>query len=126
MRTTPAVTGTVAGDRSFARAPLALSAPGNDAYFLGPADEVGVPQAEGLADPRAGLGQQRQQEAVPNSHRRGEDLYYLLGVECPWRPPRDRQLDRASRDRPAAGDVMQERLVRAAADPAPGHQPRSH
>jgi hypothetical protein len=47
----------------------------------------------------------------------------LFGGRRARDPPPDRQLHRPRGDRPAAGDVAQERLVGPTADPSPRHQP---
>jgi hypothetical protein len=85
-----------------------------------------VPQAKRLADPHPGLGQQRQQEPVPQMLACGQDRSYLAGVQGPRDPAGHRQPHRPRRDRLAPGHVMQERLIGTSADTAPGDQRGRH
>jgi hypothetical protein len=103
--------------------PKGMSGPGHDPDLPVAADEVGVPQPECLPDPHPGLGQQRQQEPVPQVIARSQDGRHLPGTEGPRHPPGRGQPDRPRGDRLALGHVVQEWLVRAAADPPPGDRP---
>lgn len=103
--------------------PVRVVRPGHDAHLAPAGDEVAVTQPERLARAHPGLGQQRQQEAVPQVLTRRQDRHDLPGLQGPRRPPRHTQLHRPHRDRPALGHVMQERLIRTAADPPPRDQP---
>ena len=102
--------------------PVGVVGPRHDADLPPAADEIAVAQAERLADAHAGLGQQRQQEPVPQVLAGAEDRGHLAGIQGPRRPAGHDQLDRPGRDRPALGHVVQERLVGAPADPPPGDQ----
>lgn len=77
-----------------------------------------------MADPHPGLSEQRQQEPIPGPNRRRQHRDDLLGAERARRPLRDRQLHGTRRDRPPPSDVVQERLVGAATNLPPRHQPR--
>ena len=115
------MTGTTAGERSLARAPLALS-PWHRPHLFVPAHEIAVAQPEGLADSHPGLRQHRQEEPIPGVFGGCEHCNKFFGVQRAWCQPRHHQLDRSCRHRPPFGDVVQERFVGATADPTPRHQ----
>ena len=73
-----------------------------------------------------GLGQQREQEPVPQPLAGGQDRGHLPGIQSARHPAGHDQLDRSGRDRAALGHMVQERLIRTAADPAPGDQLAGH
>jgi hypothetical protein len=68
------------------------------------------------------LGEQRHQEPVAQMLARAEDRRDLARIERAGDTAGDHQLDRPRGDWPALGHMMQERLARAPADPAPGDQ----
>ena len=114
------------GRADFRPRPVGVVRPGHDVHLARAGDEVGVPQPERLANPHPGLGQQRQQETVPQMLTGRQDRHDLPRFQGVWGPPRDVQLHRPHRDGAALGHVMQERLVGAAADPAQRDQPGRH
>ncbi len=102
--------------------PVGVAGPGHDMDLPAAADEVAMPQPERLAHAHPGLGQQRQQEPVPQVLAGSQDRGHLPGIEGARRPAGHGEPDRPGRDRLALGHMVQERLIGAAADPAPGDQ----
>ena len=88
-------------------------------------DEVAVMQPQRLAGPHPRLGQQREQETVPQVLAGRQDRHDLRGLQGARRTPRNLQLHRPHRDSPALGHMMQERLIGTTAHPAPRDQPGS-
>jgi hypothetical protein len=102
--------------------PVGVVAAWHDAQLTTVGDEVRVPQAQRLPDPHAGLGEQDHQEAVTQvltGPTRVSTCWSVRvrGKRRSWRKPQ-----RPGGDRPAGGDVVQERPVAAAVDPTPRHQ----
>ena len=126
-RTSGAETGTTTGERTLARARLALSARGTMCTSRLCETKSGVAQAERLAHPHACFCQQRQQEPVPQVLGGcGQDGDNLLGCQGARRLSRDVQLHRPHRTGLPLGHMVQERFVRTAADSPPGHQLGGH
>nr|WP_242002305.1 hypothetical protein [Kribbella steppae] len=92
------------------RASAVVVGPRDDGHLPFGGGDVGVPQAQRLADPDAAVPQQREQEPIPQPLAGVEDRLSLRDREDTRELAGRRQLDRAPRLPLPLADVMQERL----------------